>query len=178
MNPTRPLWCRMRIFTQNADPNTVTLPKLFIEQCQSLLGEDNVITDTERLRVYECDALPAYRRLPALVALPETVEQVQAILGLCAARGVAVVARGAGTGVSGGRFACRRRNCARVKQNEPNSGDRSRQPHAPACNPASAISPFPKPPNPSACITRPILPRKLPAASAATSPKTPAACIA
>ncbi len=80
----------------------MNLPKQFIKQCQSLLGNDNVISDPERLRVYECDALSAYRYLPGLVVLPETVEQVQAILRLCTEQRVPVVARGAGTGVSGG----------------------------------------------------------------------------
>ncbi|HEX5379699.1 MAG TPA: FAD-linked oxidase C-terminal domain-containing protein, partial [Phenylobacterium sp.] len=48
------------------------------------------------------DGLPAYRSLPAAVALPETVEQVQAVLRACSQLGVPVVARGAGTGLSGG----------------------------------------------------------------------------
>ncbi len=74
----------------------------FIRQCQALVGMDNVIADPARLRVYECDALSAYRQLPELVVLPETTEQVQAILQLCAAQQVPVVARGAGTGLAGG----------------------------------------------------------------------------
>jgi glycolate oxidase len=51
---------------------------------------------------YECDGLSAYRKLPMLVALPSTIEQVQAILRICHEREVPVVARGAGTGLSGG----------------------------------------------------------------------------
>jgi glycolate oxidase len=51
---------------------------------------------------YECDGLTAYREQPAAVALPETEEQVAAVLAACHARGVPVVARGAGTGLSGG----------------------------------------------------------------------------
>jgi glycolate oxidase len=51
---------------------------------------------------YECDGLTAYRQRPLLVALPETYEQVQAVLKTCHALGVPVVARGAGTGLSGG----------------------------------------------------------------------------
>ena len=80
----------------------MTLPAPFIRQCQALLGYANVIGDAERLRVYECDALSAYHQQPDLVALPETVEQVQGILKLCMAHGVPVVARGAGTGLAGG----------------------------------------------------------------------------
>jgi glycolate oxidase len=51
---------------------------------------------------YECDGLPAYRERPLVVALPETAAQVGAVLATCHALGVPVVARGAGTGLSGG----------------------------------------------------------------------------
>jgi glycolate oxidase len=51
---------------------------------------------------FECDGLTAYRQRPMVVALPETYEQVQGILRSCHAMGVPVVARGAGTGLSGG----------------------------------------------------------------------------
>ena len=56
----------------------------------------------EDTRPYECDGLTAYRRLPMVVALPETDAQVQRILQTCHALGVPVVPRGAGTGLSGG----------------------------------------------------------------------------
>ncbi|MBC7620765.1 MAG: FAD-binding protein, partial [Candidatus Saccharibacteria bacterium] len=51
---------------------------------------------------YECDGLTAYRQRPLLVALPETEAQVAAVLKTCHALNVPVVARGAGTGLSGG----------------------------------------------------------------------------
>src|SRR5918993_3284384 len=51
---------------------------------------------------YECDGLTAYRQRPLVVALPETEEQVAAVLRTCHALAVPVVARGAGTGLSGG----------------------------------------------------------------------------
>ncbi len=51
---------------------------------------------------YECDGLTAYRERPLVVALPETEEQVAAVLQACHALQVPVVARGAGTGLSGG----------------------------------------------------------------------------
>ncbi|MGC2456859.1 MAG: FAD-linked oxidase C-terminal domain-containing protein [Gallionellaceae bacterium] len=60
------------------------------------------MADAEDLRPFECDGLSVYRQLPLVVALPETIEQVQSILRLCHARQVPVVARGAGTGLSGG----------------------------------------------------------------------------
>lgn len=56
----------------------------------------------EDLHPYECDGLAAYRTMPLLAVLPERVEQVEAILRICHARRVPVVARGAGTGLSGG----------------------------------------------------------------------------
>src|SRR5258705_3521063 len=61
-----------------------------------------VLWEEEDTRPYECDGLTAYRRVPMVVALPETEEQVQRILQSCSASGVPVVPRGAGTGLSGG----------------------------------------------------------------------------
>ncbi len=61
-----------------------------------------ILHDPEALRAYECDGLSAYRELPMLVVLPETVEQVRAVLAACSEHGIPVVARGAGTGLSGG----------------------------------------------------------------------------
>ena len=61
-----------------------------------------VLASAEERRPYECDGLSVYRQLPMLVVLPETVEQVQQVLRLCHREGVPVVARGAGTGLSGG----------------------------------------------------------------------------
>ncbi len=73
-----------------------------IHEFLKFLPQEAVITGEESLRVYECDALSAYRELPACVVLPETVEQIQEILRICHQAGVPVVARGAGTGLSGG----------------------------------------------------------------------------
>jgi len=61
-----------------------------------------ILSKEAELRPYECDGLSAYRRLPWLVLMPETVDQVQAILAYCRRLQVPVVARGAGTGLSGG----------------------------------------------------------------------------
>ncbi|HEX7052452.1 MAG TPA: FAD-linked oxidase C-terminal domain-containing protein [Burkholderiales bacterium] len=61
-----------------------------------------VLWEEEDTRPYECDGLTAYRQLPMVVALPESEAQVQRILRTCAAMGVPVVPRGAGTGLSGG----------------------------------------------------------------------------
>jgi glycolate oxidase len=67
-----------------------------------VLPKDCLITDRQRLRTYECDGLAHYRVIPALVVLPETAEQVAAVVRACAARGIPFVARGSGTGLSGG----------------------------------------------------------------------------
>ena len=69
---------------------------------RAFLPERSVLWQAEDTRPYECDGLTAYRRLPMVVALPETEEQVQRILKTCHALGVPVVPRGAGTGLSGG----------------------------------------------------------------------------
>ncbi|HEX2245210.1 MAG TPA: FAD-linked oxidase C-terminal domain-containing protein [Gammaproteobacteria bacterium] len=67
-----------------------------------ILPPQAVITGSESKRPYECDGLSAYRQLPGVVVLPDTVEQVQAILKLCHRYKTPVVPRGAGTGLSGG----------------------------------------------------------------------------
>jgi len=69
---------------------------------RAFLPERCVLWAQEDTQPYECDGLTAYRRVPMVVALPETDEQVQRILRTCNALGVPVVPRGAGTGLSGG----------------------------------------------------------------------------
>jgi glycolate oxidase len=69
---------------------------------RELLGVGGVLTDRAQLRTYECDGLAHFRVTPALVALPETAKQVAAVVRLCAEAGVPFVARGSGTGLSGG----------------------------------------------------------------------------
>jgi len=62
----------------------------------------SVIADQERLRPFETDAFISHRAMPMCAVLPENEAQVAAILRFCSARGVPVVTRGAGTGISGG----------------------------------------------------------------------------
>jgi glycolate oxidase len=76
--------------------------KAVIKKLIEILPAESIITDNESLRVYECDALSAYRKTPACVVIPETAEQVQAVLRVCHSENIPVVARGAGTGLSGG----------------------------------------------------------------------------
>src|SRR3984957_17895503 len=69
---------------------------------RALLPADGVIAETLLLRPYETDGLPSYRQLPLAVVLPETTEQVAAVMRFCHREGIRVVPRGAGTSLSGG----------------------------------------------------------------------------
>ncbi len=69
---------------------------------QAVLPAQALLWHDEDTTPYECDGLTAYRQRPLVVALPETEGQVQAVLKTCHDLGVPVVARGAGTGLSGG----------------------------------------------------------------------------
>src|SRR6476620_5632233 len=69
---------------------------------RAIVPGEGVIDEVDAMRPYECDALSAYRQMPLVVVLPETVEQVSAILRYCQENKVKVVPRGAGTSLSGG----------------------------------------------------------------------------
>jgi len=68
----------------------------------AILPAHRIITDDASLRTFECDGLMLYREMPLVAVLPETTEQVQAILRLSQDRGIPIVPRGAGTGLSAG----------------------------------------------------------------------------
>ncbi|MEP7084959.1 MAG: FAD-binding protein, partial [Betaproteobacteria bacterium] len=70
--------------------------------CQTQLPELSLLVSAEDVRPYECDGLSCYRAQPGAVLLPENESEVLGALRLCAASRVPVVARGAGTGLSGG----------------------------------------------------------------------------
>jgi len=73
-----------------------------VNALRQILPAQALLHEAEDLRPYECDGLAAYRALPLVVALPDTVTQVQQVMRVCQLRGVPVVARGAGTGLSAG----------------------------------------------------------------------------
>ena len=73
-----------------------------VRALQALLPPRALLWNAEETTPYECDGLTAYRQRPLVVALPESGEQVQAVLRACHSLQVPVVARGAGTGLSGG----------------------------------------------------------------------------
>jgi glycolate oxidase len=66
------------------------------------VAAQSLLTTEEELRPYECDGLSAYRELPLVVVLPANEAEVQHVMRVCHDFGVPVVARGAGTGLSGG----------------------------------------------------------------------------
>jgi glycolate oxidase len=73
-----------------------------IREMKKILGAEGVISEREQLRTYECDGLMNYRVIPDLAVLPESAEHVQRVVKLCYEEGIPFVARGSGTGLSGG----------------------------------------------------------------------------
>ncbi|HEY9457505.1 MAG TPA: FAD-linked oxidase C-terminal domain-containing protein [Gaiella sp.] len=80
----------------------MALPAGFVDELEDALGAGFVITEPEQLATYDCDGLTGWRARPACVVLPGSTAEVQAVLRLCARESVPFVARGAGTGLSGG----------------------------------------------------------------------------
>ena len=80
----------------------MSLPASLVAELKAALGSEHVVTEPEQLRVYECDGLTGHRAVPELVVLPGSTEDVQAVLRACTRERVPFVARGAGTGLSGG----------------------------------------------------------------------------
>lgn len=72
------------------------------QEFATVVGPKNVVHTREDLIAYECDGLTSYKQQPALVVLPRTTAEVSKILKICDRRGIPFVARGAGTGLSGG----------------------------------------------------------------------------
>ncbi|AFZ25627.1 glycolate oxidase, subunit GlcD [Cylindrospermum stagnale PCC 7417] len=76
--------------------------KPIIKKFEAALGKNGVVKTREELITYECDGLTSYRQRPALVVLPRTTEQVAAAVKICNQYSVPFIARGSGTGLSGG----------------------------------------------------------------------------
>lgn len=103
--PWGALSCRsMDTVTQyNVDPDTdTTRISLVVAALKKALPAQCVLHRPESVKPYECDGLSLYKCMPAVVALPENEAQVQAVMRICRQHGVPIVARGAGTGLSGG----------------------------------------------------------------------------
>jgi glycolate oxidase len=73
-----------------------------VAEFERICGEAHVLTDRDQLRTYESDALAHYAVLPPVVVLPGTADEVREVVSACHEAGVPWVARGAGTGLSGG----------------------------------------------------------------------------
>ena len=88
--------------TEFSAPSKAGRQAQLVQRLSAHLPAHALLWNNEDTTPYECDGLTAYRQRPLLVALPECDAQVQAVLKVCHALGVPVVARGAGTGLSGG----------------------------------------------------------------------------
>src|SRR5437762_11511476 len=73
-----------------------------LNEFRSIVGDRGLVSSPEERHTYECDGLTNFRVLPCAVLLPTSTEQVQSILRLCHREKLPFVARGAGTGLSGG----------------------------------------------------------------------------
>jgi glycolate oxidase len=74
----------------------------FVQEIREIVGDSGLIVQPDELRTYECDGLTNFRQMPIAVVLPSRGEQVQPILAACYRHKVPFVARGSGTGLSGG----------------------------------------------------------------------------
>src|ERR1700674_2491233 len=73
-----------------------------LNELRAIVGDRGLISSAEELHTYECDGLTNFRVMPRAVLLPNSTEQVQAIVRLCHREKIPFVARGSGTGLSGG----------------------------------------------------------------------------
>lgn len=79
-----------------------TIDARFVRELERICGSSGVVREPLELLTYECDALPHLRAEPPAVVLPDSAAQVQQVVRLCSREGVPFVARGHGTGLSGG----------------------------------------------------------------------------
>jgi len=77
------------------------IPPALVDELRAIVGDDGILADPAELRVYECDAYTLERSLPNVVVLPQTTEQVAAVVKLCAQHNIPIIPRGAGTSLSG-----------------------------------------------------------------------------
>ena len=84
------------------DETVIARRQELADALRDIVPGEGVIDGAEELRAFDCDGLMAYKQLPLIVVLPETTEQVSAVLKYCHKNNVKIVPRGAGTGLSGG----------------------------------------------------------------------------
>lgn len=92
---------RAQAANESATPSAARLATVE-RRARDLIGDEGVISDHMRLRTYECDGLAHYRVCPALVVIPDTAGQLAEVVRACAEQDLPFVARGSGTGLSGG----------------------------------------------------------------------------
>jgi glycolate oxidase len=85
-----------------AAPEKQGISAAILGEFERAVGSDGLIVERNRLQTYECDGLAALRTVPSAVLLPRSTAETQAIVRICAEHRIAFVARGAGTGLSGG----------------------------------------------------------------------------
>jgi glycolate oxidase len=73
-----------------------------LDELRAIVGKDGLIAEPEQLHTYECDGLTNFRVMPLAVVLPTSTEQVQSVVRVCYRERMPFVARGSGTGLSGG----------------------------------------------------------------------------
>ena len=81
---------------------SVPVPRSVAARMEAIVGKRHCFSDEAQLSTYECDGLLSFRVRPGLVVLPGSTEEVSAVLAAAHEAGLPVVARGAGTGLSGG----------------------------------------------------------------------------
>jgi glycolate oxidase len=84
------------------DATIIARKRDIVAKLKTILPATSVVDSEEGRRAYDADGLSAYRQLPLVVVLPETVEQVAAIMRYCHGEGIKIVPRGSGTSLSGG----------------------------------------------------------------------------
>jgi len=92
----------MTVQMPEADGAVLARRQQIVAALRAIVPGEGVIAAEREMRPYESDGLTAYRQLPMVVVLPETTQQVSAVLRYCHGEGIKVVPRGAGTSLSGG----------------------------------------------------------------------------
>jgi glycolate oxidase len=85
-----------------ANPGKAAVDARILQEFRAIVGDRGLITSPEELRTYECDGLTNFRVQPRAVLLPSSTEEVQEIVRICHREKIPFVARGSGTGLSGG----------------------------------------------------------------------------
>src|ERR671929_199649 len=91
-----------RLAMPEPDSRVLSRRAEIVRRLEEIVPGEGVVADPDGMRPFETDGLTAYRQMPFVVVLPETVEQVSRVLRYCYAEGIRVVPRGPGTSLSGG----------------------------------------------------------------------------